>query len=188
MGGLANGGFSKVALKSGTCLRCGRLQVAACDYTRLCPSSIVSIEDQIVLCAEMFMRTGGCRCGKIRFRVEGEPLGGVACHCRDCQYMAGGSANLTWVFSDAGFKLTNGEPSVYKAKPTSGGTYFCSQCGVQVFSRPDSNTTMVAIRVGAFDDAAGFKVQADMWMSAAPPWHAAHEGAAQFEGNIPSDS
>jgi len=136
----------------------------------------------------MFMRTGGCRCGKIRFRVEGEPLGGVACHCRDCQYMAGGSANLTWVFSDAGFKLTNGEPSVYKAKPTSGGTYFCSQCGVQVFSRPDSNTTMVAIRVGAFDDAAGFKVQADMWMSAAPPWHAAHEGAAQFEGNIPSDS
>lgn len=110
------------------------------------------------------MRTGGCRCGKIRFLVEGEPLGGVACHCRDCQYMAGGSANLTWVFNDAGFKLTEGEPSVYKAKPTSGGTYFCSQCGVQVFSKPDSNTTMIAIKVGAFDDATGFKVQADMWI------------------------
>jgi hypothetical protein len=102
--------------------------------------------------------------------------------------MAGGSANLTWVFNDAGFELIDGEPSVYKAKPTSGGTSFCSQCGVQLFSRPDSNPTIVAIKVGAFDDATGFKVQADMWMSAAPRWHTAHEGAAQFEGNIPSDS
>jgi hypothetical protein len=101
--------------------------------------------------------------------------------------MAGGSANLTGVFNGGGFKITDGEPSVYKAKQTSGGTYFCSKCGVQVFSRPDSNPTMVAIKVGAFDDATGFKVQADMWMSAAPSWHIAHVGAAQFEGNIPSD-
>lgn len=43
------------------------------------------------------MQNGGCRCGKIRFLVEGEPLGGVACHCRDCQYMVGGSANVTRV-------------------------------------------------------------------------------------------
>jgi hypothetical protein len=165
-----------------------RCQLAVSELARLSPPETFANENQVVLRAEMLMRTGGCRCGKIRFLVEGEPLGGVACHCRDCQYMAGGSANLTWVFNDAGFKLADGVPSIYKAKPTSGGTYFCSQCGVQVFSRPDSNTTMVAIKVGAFDDAAGFKVQADMWMSAAPPWHAAHEGATQFEGNIPSDS
>lgn len=99
--------------------------------------------------------------------------------------MSGGAANLTWVFNDSGFQLTGGQPAVFKAKPTSGGTYFCDQCGVQVFSRPDSNPTLVAIKVGAFDDAIGFRVQADMWMSAAPPWHTAHEGAAQFEGNIP---
>jgi hypothetical protein len=102
--------------------------------------------------------------------------------------MAGGSANLTWVFNDAGFKLTDGAPSVFKAKPISGGTYFCSNCGVQVLSRPDSNPTMVVIKVGAFDPATGSKVQADMWMSSAPSWPSAHEGAAQFEGNIPSDT
>lgn len=134
------------------------------------------------------MRTGGCRCGKIRFVSEGEPLGGIACHCRDCQYMAGGAANLTWIFNDAGFKITGDEPSVFKAKPESGGTYFCDQCGVQVFSRPDSNPTLIAIKVGALDDATGFMVQADIWMSSAPSWHLAHEGAVRYEGNIPSET
>lgn len=161
--------------------------MAACDRARIIHENS-SIWNVRLLCGtEGVMRTGGCRCGKIRFIAQGEPLGGVACHCRDCQYMAGGSANLTWVFNDADFRLTDGEPSVYKAKPTSGGTFFCSQCGVQVFSKPDGDRTMVAIKVGAFDDATGFTVQADMWMSAAPPWHSAHEGAVQFEGNITKD-
>jgi hypothetical protein len=98
--------------------------------------------------------------------------------------MAGGAANLTWIFDEARFKLTGDEPRCFQAKPESGGTFFCDHCGVQVFPRPDRNPNLVAIKVGAFDDATGFKVQADMWMSSAPPWHSAHAGAAQYKGNI----
>lgn len=133
------------------------------------------------------MRQGGCQCGEIRFELEGDPLGGVACHCRACQYVAGGSANLTWVFPSQGFNVTKGNPRCFKAKPTSGGSYFCATCGVHVYSQPDSNDGIIAVKVGALDDATGFMVQADIWTSSAPPWHCRHEGAVQYEQNFPAN-
>jgi hypothetical protein len=102
--------------------------------------------------------------------------------------MAGGAENLTWVFDGAAFTIERGSPRCFQASPDSGGTFFCENCGVQIFSRPDSNPGLVAIKVGALDDATGFAVQADIWMASAPPWHRAHDGAVQFEKNLPAAS
>ncbi|MFN5781866.1 MAG: GFA family protein [Novosphingobium sp.] len=132
------------------------------------------------------LKAGGCRCGAVRYEVRGKPVGGIACHCRDCQYVSGGAANLSWIFDRPGFQITKGAPAVFKAKPTSGGTYFCAQCGVHLFSQPDTNRDFVAIKVGSLDDASGFKVDADMWTISAPDWHSLHDGAAHYECNIPS--
>jgi hypothetical protein len=129
------------------------------------------------------VRTGGCRCGAIRYEVTGPPVASVACHWRDCQYVSGGGANYSMVFQRAGFKL-KGTPRVYKAKPTSGGSFFCESCGVHVFSGPDSSPQLVSVKVGSLDDRSDFKVQADIWMKSAPPWHRPHEGAKQIEGNV----
>jgi hypothetical protein len=133
----------------------------------------------------MTMRTGGCRCGAIRYEIEGSPIAGVACHCRDCQYTSGGAENVSMVFERAGLSIVQGEPKVYKAKPTSGGTFFCANCGVHVFSLPNSNPGLVAVKVGSLDDRSDFSVQADIWMKAAPSWHRSYEGARQVEGNLP---
>ncbi len=32
--------------------------------------------------------TGGCLCGAVRCRIDADPLTGVACHCRDGQYVS----------------------------------------------------------------------------------------------------
>jgi hypothetical protein len=37
------------------------------------------------------MFTGGCLCGRLGYRVDDKPLAGIACHCRDCQYLSGGA-------------------------------------------------------------------------------------------------
>ena len=132
------------------------------------------------------MRTGGCRCGAIRYEMKGPPIAGVACHCRDCQYMSGGAENASMVFDRSGLAVVQGEPRVYKAHPTSGGTFFCAHCGVHVFSQPDSNPRLVAIKVGSLDDRSDFKVQVDIWMKSAPPWYRPHEGARQVEENLPA--
>ena len=127
---------------------------------------------------------GRCRCGDVRFAISGEPHGGIACHCRDCQYMAGGSANLSWIFDAEALTIEAGDPQCYRAKPESGGTFFCARCGVQLFSRPDTRPDLVAVKVGAMDDRDDFAVNADLWMASAPRWHRPHPGAEQFTGNM----
>ena len=37
---------------------------------------------------------GGCYCGKVRHVAEGEPMMKAQCHCRECQYITGGSTNM----------------------------------------------------------------------------------------------
>ena len=54
---------------------------------------------------------GGCYCGKLRYRVEGEPMLRAQCHCRQCQYFSGGGPNLFLVTPTAGFTFTQGEPA-----------------------------------------------------------------------------
>jgi hypothetical protein len=132
----------------------------------------------------MEKKTGGCRCGAIRYEVLGAPVAQVACHCRDCQYVSGGGANFSMVFDRSGFTVLKGAPRVYKAKPASGGSFFCEACGVHVFSGPDSHPELVAIKVGSLDDPSDFRVQADIWMKSAPSWHRPHEAAEQVAGNL----
>ena len=53
---------------------------------------------------------GGCYCGKVRYVAEGEPMMKAQCHCRECQYITGGSTNMFLVMPIAGFKYTRTSP------------------------------------------------------------------------------
>ena len=88
------------------------------------------------------------------------------------------------VFSRSAFIVLEGTPKVFKAKPTSGGSFFCEFCGVHVFSGPDSRADLIAIKVGSLDDRSDFVVQADIFMKSAPPWHRPHDGARQVSANV----
>ena len=78
------------------------------------------------------MIEGGCRCGAVRYRAEGEPAHHAVCHCRDCQ-MASGAPMVAWLAMPSdGFAITSGEAASYTA-PSGSTRQFCAQCGTPLF-------------------------------------------------------
>ncbi|MBW2391574.1 MAG: GFA family protein [Deltaproteobacteria bacterium] len=51
---------------------------------------------------------GGCYCGAVRYKAEGDALFKGQCHCRECQYGSGGAPNYVMALPEAGFSYTKG--------------------------------------------------------------------------------
>lgn len=98
---------------------------------------------------------GGCYCGAVRYRAEGEPLLRVQCHCRDCQYFSGGHPYVAIAMPEAGFCYTKSSPSAYwrRDRPDSVTREFCSECGTHILGRSSKKLPgAVSIKVGTLDD------------------------------------
>ena len=134
---------------------------------------------------------GGCACGAVRFRITGDLIGSGACHCRACQYAAGGAPTYVVLAPLDGFKITKGTPKVHVSKGDSGGDVgraFCAECGTPIYSSlPGGNPDFVPVKVGALDDPSGHGPQIHLYVEAAQPWHQMHPGLPQFARMPPMD-
>ncbi len=76
--------------------------------------------------------TGGCQCGALRYRIDGEISYPHICHCRMCQKASGNYFLPLGAAERTEFHLTRGEPTWFQ----SSGVVrrgFCSRCGTQLF-------------------------------------------------------
>ena len=78
--------------------------------------------------SEAIEHEGGCLCGAVRYRIEGEPEWSGHCHCKDCQ-KAVGAGITTWIGSKhENFHVTKGE--ITRCETTQGVFRgFCGKCG-----------------------------------------------------------
>ncbi len=104
--------------------------------------------------------TGGCHCGKVRFRAEAAIDSVVACNCSMC-----GRAGTLLVFVPvADFTLLSGADDLqsYKFNKHIIDHVFCKTCGVKSFAKGESpQGEMRALNVRCLDDVdiETFKVQ-----------------------------
>ena len=135
------------------------------------------------------MLKGGCLCGNIRYEIVCEPLAGVACHCRDYQYISGGGeANLV-VVPRAAFTLISGQEQTYHSTVDSGMRVwrsFCSVCGTPLFSGSYGKPDVLFVRVGSLDDPSAFKRQIHIWTDSAPSWHLMERNLPKAGKNPPN--
>jgi hypothetical protein len=120
------------------------------------------------------IRSGGCLCGKVRYESAGDPTFSLLCHCRDCQRQSGGGYIAAMRVPAAGFRVTQGEPSLYVSRSDAGNRVtraFCGDCGAPLFIRVASRPDIVGLRVGSLDDPSGFRPEAHIFVKSAPPWH-----------------
>jgi hypothetical protein len=122
-------------------------------------------------------RTGGCLCGAVRYRVEGEPAHVGRCHCTDCRKESGGTGTVYGQWPVDAFEVT-GDLTTYQ------GRSFCPRCGSRVMNAIDPDDELVELRIGSLDDAPfGLKPEAEIWVKRREPWLAPVEGASQHDEN-----
>ena len=118
------------------------------------------------------MVEGGCYCGKVRFKSAGEPMVSRLCWCRDCQYLAAGSATVNLIFRADGFEIT-GETTDYVPIADSGNVMhrrFCPSCGTPLFSQSEARPNLIIARGGALDDPEIARPGGAIWTDSAPSW------------------
>ena len=102
---------------------------------------------------------GGCFCGAVRYAAEGEPVMKGQCHCRQCQYFAGGAPNIFLAMPVAGFKFTKGTPSAFErgdAPVLPAKREFCPTCGVQLTTHSSALPDVIFLKVGTLDEPSAF--------------------------------
>ena len=122
---------------------------------------------------EDVVRTGGCLCGDVRYRVRGEPLHVRRCHCASCRKESGSAFTVYAHWPLDAFELS-GEISSYD------GRGFCPRCGSRVLDLTDTGDRVIEIRIGTLDDAP-FELtpQDEIWVKRREPWIPPVDGAAQ---------
>lgn len=103
---------------------------------------------------------GGCYCGAVRYRADGDALLRAQCHCRECQYITGGAPNLFMVMPEAEFHFTQGEPKAFRRPDleTPVTREFCPECGTHLLTRSPKRPGAVIIKVGSMDDPTEFQM------------------------------
>ncbi|WP_179513740.1 GFA family protein [Sphingomonas lycopersici] len=128
---------------------------------------------------------GGCRCGKLRFRISARPLLAMACHCTGCQKMTASAFSTSLAVPEAGFAVIAGEPVI-------GGMHgyphhhHCDWCKGWVFTRLDPAMGFVNVRATLLDDPAWFAPFIESYISEALPW--AQTGARHRFARFPEPS
>jgi hypothetical protein len=122
-------------------------------------------------------REGGCLCGAVRFKAEGEPINVRICHCRNCQKAMGSPFFARALFAQSALTV-EGETSRY---PTSERVdrVFCKCCGTRLFSwRTDGSAAGVAL--ATFDDPNAFAPTEHIFVAGKMTWLKFDDGLPQY--------
>ena len=127
-------------------------------------------------------REGGCLCGAVRFKCEGEPLNVRVCHCRNCQKAMGSPFYARAMFEPQALTV-EGETAFYPTSPAIE-RVFCKACGTRLFTRR-TNGTATGVALANFDDRNAFAPTEHIWVSEKIAWVCIDDGLTQYEGTIP---
>jgi hypothetical protein len=128
---------------------------------------------------------GGCACGAVRYRLEGEPLFVHCCYCTRCQRETGSPFAHHAIIEWTRFTLLTGEPELVSVPTDSGGKHWvarCPTCRVAMWNVHGTRRAVVHyVRVGTLDEPARCPPQAHIFVRSKQPWVKLPMGAETFD-------
>lgn len=125
-------------------------------------------------------KSGGCRCGAVRYSVEGDPAHSALCWCSDCRASAGAPV-VQWTLFPKDAVAIEGSPVSYESSP---GTtrQFCGACGTGLFYLNETIFPgQIDIQGASFDDPDAYPPGIHIQTADAPGWREALNGMPAFE-------
>ena len=127
---------------------------------------------------------GGCYCKSVRYEVDADPVMVGQCHCRECQYIAGGSPNTFACIPDTGFRYTKGAPKQFARTDLEAPVTreFCDNCGTALLSRAPVLPGIAIIKLGTLDQPSALgNPQMAIFTVDKQPFHLVADGMPSFE-------
>lgn len=128
---------------------------------------------------------GGCACGRVRYRLSGEPIFVNNCYCTLCQKQTGSTSVVNAFFETGALDLLSGEVTRHVVKAGSGGEHAilrCSACGTALWSHyPGLGELGLGVRVGTLDDPGAVHPDAAVFIAERMPWVTLPEGIPSFD-------
>jgi hypothetical protein len=129
---------------------------------------------------------GGCLCGAVRYRIDGQPLFSTTCQCRTCR-KASAAAIVPWLHLDAAsLAFTAGQPVEFESSPPVRRT-FCGRCGTPLTYRHTSYGPKIDVTTCSLDDPEALPPLVHVWTSHKLSWLKLADGLPFFEEGAPSD-
>ncbi len=113
--------------------------------------------------------TGGCYCGRIRYRAHGPVKFSGNCHCKNCRRAAGAQA-VAWIsVENKSFAWTKGKPKRYRT-PTRAWRTFCKDCGTSLTYESPKRPRDIDITTGSLDRPEKFPPKRDFFVEERLSW------------------
>ncbi len=126
--------------------------------------------------------TGGCLCGRVRYRVTGAPLEALYCHCRMCQH-AHGAPVIAWVtVALAGFAVISGDPVAYRSSAKAV-RHFCGSCGTPLTWRATDNPRLVDVSIVTLDNPGAVEPALHLWTDSQISWFEIADHLPRYPAN-----
>lgn len=127
---------------------------------------------------------GGCRCGAVRYEIDGSLRNARCCHCDECRKAFSGASSAYAEVDAASFAWARGECNVTHYRSAEGwGLGFCRICGSTLCGL--YNGTVHGVTLGTIDGDPGVRITMHIFVGSKAPWHDIGGTAPQYAERSP---
>ena len=128
--------------------------------------------------------TGGCLCGRIRYRATGRAATPSHCHCELCR-KSSGAPFLSWAsFAMRDFTFTQGSPARFDSSPIAF-RQFCANCGTQLTFQFLRSPDSIDLTLASLDEPAAIRPEDHIWTKRQIAWIKLDDGLPRFAESRP---
>jgi hypothetical protein len=96
-----------------------------------------------------------------------------ACHCANCQRIAGSAFGLATTIAEDSLEFTSGRPHKVRWNSDAGNErygMFCGDCGCRIAHGQTPSNGILSLRAGTFDDTSWVVPMGHIWTKSAQRW------------------